>query len=72
MGVRRGIDRTKVGCKSLIDANFEGQVGVNKFKLYINMRMFISYITSGTKAPLPQLTAADRLLSASNAKCPFF
>jgi len=34
MGVRRGIDRIKVGCRSLIDANLEGQVGVNKFKLY--------------------------------------
>jgi len=34
MGVRRGIDRKKVGCRSLIDANLEGQVGVNKFKLY--------------------------------------
>ena len=36
MGVRRGIDRKKVGCRSLIDANLEGQVGVNKFKLYMN------------------------------------
>ena len=35
MGVRRGIDRKKVGCRSLIDANLEGQVGVNKFELYI-------------------------------------
>jgi len=37
MGVRRGIDRKKVGCRSLIetDANLEGQVGVNKYKLYI-------------------------------------
>ena len=34
MGVRRGIDRKKVGCRSLIDANLEGQVGVNKFELY--------------------------------------
>jgi len=34
MGVRRGIDRKKVGCRSLIDAYLEGQVGVNKFKLY--------------------------------------
>jgi len=34
MGVRRGIDRKKVGCRSLINANLEGQVGVNKFKLY--------------------------------------
>jgi len=34
MGVRRGIDRKKAGCRSLIDANLEGQVGVNKFKLY--------------------------------------
>jgi len=33
MEVRRGIDRKKVGCRSLIDANLEGQVGVNKFKL---------------------------------------
>jgi len=33
MGERRGIDRKKVGCRSLIDANLEGQVGVNKFKL---------------------------------------
>ena len=33
-GVRRGIDRKKVGCRSLIDANLDGQVGVNKFKLY--------------------------------------
>ena len=33
-GVRRGIDRKKVGCRSLIDANLEGQVGVNKIKLY--------------------------------------
>ena len=36
MGVRPGIDRKKVGCRSLIDANLEGQVGVNKFKLYLN------------------------------------
>ena len=35
MGVRRDIDRKKVGCRSLIDANLEGQVGVNKFELYI-------------------------------------
>ena len=35
MGVRRGIDRKKVGCRSLIDANLEGQVGVNKFELYL-------------------------------------
>jgi len=35
MGVRRGIDRKKVGCRSLIDANLEGQVGVNKFKLHV-------------------------------------
>jgi len=35
MGVRRGIDRKKVGFRSLIDANLEGQVGVNKFKLYL-------------------------------------
>jgi len=34
MGVMHGIDRKKVGCRSLIDANLEGQVGVNKFKLY--------------------------------------
>ena len=34
MGVRRGIDRKWVGCRSLIDANLEGQVGVNKFKIY--------------------------------------
>jgi len=34
MGVRRGIDCKKAGCISLIDANLEGQVGVNKFKLY--------------------------------------
>jgi len=34
MGVRRGIDRKKVGCRSLIDAYLEGQVGINKFKLY--------------------------------------
>jgi len=34
MGVRRGIDRKKAGCRFLIDANLEGQVGVNKFKLY--------------------------------------
>ena len=33
MGVRRGIDRKKLGCRSLIDANLEGQVGVNKFKI---------------------------------------
>ena len=35
MGVRRGIDRKKVGCRSLIDANMEGQVGVNKFGQYL-------------------------------------
>jgi len=35
MRVRRGIDRKKVGFRSLIDANLEGQVGVNKFKLYM-------------------------------------
>ena len=34
MGVRRGIDRKKVGCRSLIDAYLEGQVGVNKFEQY--------------------------------------
>jgi len=33
MGVRRDIDRKKVRCRSLIDANLEGQVGVNKFEL---------------------------------------
>ena len=38
MGVRRGIDRKKVGCRSLIDAYLEGQVGVNKFKLYKGSR----------------------------------
>jgi len=36
MGVRRGIDRKKVGCRSLIDANLEGQVGVNKIELYLH------------------------------------
>jgi len=36
MGVRPFIDRKKVGCRSLIDANLEGQVGVNKFKLYLD------------------------------------
>ena len=41
MGVRRGIDRKKVGCRSLIDAFLEGQVRVNKFKLY--------FIFSGNK-----------------------
>ena len=35
MGVRRGIDRKKMGCRSLIGANLEGQVGVNKFQLYL-------------------------------------
>jgi len=30
----RCIDRKKVGFRSLIDANLEGKVGVNKFKLY--------------------------------------
>ena len=37
MGVRRGIDRKKVGCRSLIDANLEGQVGVNKFEQYLEI-----------------------------------
>ena len=41
MGLRRGIDRKKVGCRSLIDANLEGQVGVNKFKLY---HMYILFL----------------------------
>ena len=41
MGVRRGIDRTTVGCRSLIDANLEGQVGVNKFKLYTHVNIFV-------------------------------
>ena len=40
MRVRRGIDREKVGCKSLIDAYLEGQVGVNKFKLYKSVNIF--------------------------------
>ena len=31
-----GINHKKLGCRSLIDANLEGQVGVNKFKLYDN------------------------------------
>ena len=45
MGVRRGIDRKKVGCRSLIDANLEGQVGVNKFELYfyLNVLFMCSY-----------------------------
>ena len=43
MGVRRGIDRKKVGCRSLIDANLEGQVGVNKFKLYILTTLLLLY-----------------------------
>jgi len=43
MGVKRGIDRKKVGCRSLIDANLEGQVGVNKFKLYFNF--IIKWVT---------------------------
>ena len=41
MGVRRGIDRKKVECRSLIDAYLEGQVGVNKFKLYPTEKTFI-------------------------------
>ena len=41
MGVRRGIDRKKVGCRSLIDAYLEGQVGVNKFKLYECVLSFV-------------------------------
>jgi len=41
MGVRRGIDRKKVGCRSLIDANLECQVGVNKIKLY-RLSYFVS------------------------------
>jgi len=40
MGVRRGIDRKKVGCRSLIDANLEGQVGVNKFELYSTEKQY--------------------------------
>ena len=36
MGVKRGIDHKKVGCRSLIDAYLEGQVGLNKFKLYLD------------------------------------
>ena len=40
MGVRRGIDRKKVGCRSLIDANLEGQVGVNKFELYTKAQSY--------------------------------
>ena len=44
MGVRRGIDRKKVGCRLLIDANLEGQVGVNKFKLYhVNRREMMDF-----------------------------
>ena len=46
MGVRRGIDRKKVGFRSLIDANLEGQVGVNKFKLYTNT-MFVYRLPTG-------------------------
>ena len=41
MKVRRGIDRKKVGCRSLIDAYLEGQVGVNKFKLHIYKHVYI-------------------------------
>jgi len=44
MGVRRGIDRKKVGCRSLIYAYLEGQVGVNKFKLY--RLLFLSGLVS--------------------------
>jgi len=43
MGVRRGIDRKKVGCRSLIDDNLEGQVGSINLsytnKLFTNERM---------------------------------
>jgi len=43
MGVRSGIDRKKVGCRSLIDANLEGQVGVNKFKLYLSNKCSVLF-----------------------------
>ena len=46
MGVRRGIDREKVGCRSLIDANLEGQVGVNKFELYKNISTLLDWCCS--------------------------
>jgi len=46
MGVRRGIDRKKVGCRSLIDANLKGQVGVNKFELYIVVISFAVIMTA--------------------------
>ena len=48
VGVRRGIDRKKVGCRSLIDANLEGQVGVIKFEQYSreNFPMFMAWWNS--------------------------
>ena len=48
MGVRRGIDRKNVhGCRSLIDANLEGQVGVNKFELYVKKSIKIFSMSYG-------------------------
>ena len=50
MGVRRGIDRKKVGYRQLIDANLEGQGGVNKFKLYIyDYNLFKATVKSAYK-----------------------
>ena len=45
MGVRRGIDRKKVGCRSLIDDNLEGLVGVNKFKLYCTLNVGVRLLS---------------------------
>jgi len=45
IGIRRGIDRKKVECRSLIDANLEGQVGVNKFEQYQVMRLVAVYVS---------------------------
>jgi len=40
--VRRGINRKKVGSRSLIDAYLEGQVGVNKIELYCVIKTFFA------------------------------
>jgi len=65
MGVRRGIDRKKVGCISLIDANLEGQVGVNKFELYnIVLKMITN--TDNTQWRAQSIKSRDETIRSSH------
>jgi len=58
MGVRRVIGRKKVGCRSLIDANLEGQVGINEFKLYIiEIMKQLKQVSPNYKSPTSSVSA---------------